>query len=340
MKAMLDIEKSVEEKRAVGPGGLGNDILTSTQPLLLKGLVSEWPLVKAGTRSMNAAIDYLGRFYENATVGAFFGAPHIEGRVFYNEDMSGFNYGRAMLKLDEFLRRIQEHAEGESPPALYVGSTTVDTCLPGFRAENDIDFGKTKPLASIWMGNRTRIAAHYDLPDNIACNVVGHRRFTLFPPEELANLYPGPIDFTPAGQTISLVDFHHPDFEKYPKFKAALNNAQVAELEPGDAIFIPSMWWHHVEALDSFNVLINYWWRQSPAYMGPPIDVLMHALLTIRDLPEAQREAWYGIFKHYVFEADEETVRHVPEHRRGVLAPMNERMARELRAHLLNNLNR
>lgn len=337
---MLEIDKSVEEVKRANPGRPGNEVLTSTQPLLLRDFVSDWPFVKAGIQSMDAAIDYLGRFYENATVGAFFGAPDVEGRVFYNEDMSGFNYERAMLKLDEFLGKIQEHAEDEDPPALYIGSTTVDTCLPGFRTDNDIDFGEIEPLASIWMGNRTRIAAHYDLPDNLACNVVGRRRFILFPPEELENLYAGPIDFTPAGQTISLVDFHQPDLEKYPKFNAALENAQVAELGPGDAIFIPSMWWHHVEALGSFNVLINYWWRQSPAYMGPPIDVLMHALLTIRDLPEAQRNAWYGIFKHYVFEADEETVQHIPEQRRGVLAPMNERVARELRAHILNNLNR
>jgi len=337
---MLDIDKKVKEVGGANAGEFPHDVLASTEPLVLKGLVANWPFVQSGKQSTDAAIEYLRRFYDNATIGAFFGEPDIDGRVFYNEDMTGFNYQPVMLKLDQFLEKIQQHASDEKAPALYVGSTTVDTCLPGFRAENDIDFGDLNPLASIWMGNRTRIAAHYDLPDNIACNVVGHRRFTVFPPEELENLYAGPIDFTPAGQTISLVDFHRPDFDKYPKFKNALKSAQVAELEPGDAIFIPSMWWHHVEALDTYNVLINYWWRQSPAYMGPPVDVLMHALLTIRDLPATQREAWHGIFKHYVFEADDETAGHIPEHRRGVLAPMNERMARELRAHLLNNLNR
>lgn len=337
---MLDIDKKVKEVGGAIAGRLPHDVLASTEPLVLKGLVANWPLVQSGKQSAAAAIEYLRQFYDNATIGVFFGEPEIAGRVFYNEDMTGFNYRPVMLKLDEFLDKVQLHASDEKAPALYVGSTTVDTCLPGFRAENDIDFGDLNPLASIWMGNRTRIAAHYDLPDNIACNVVGHRRFTVFPPEEIENLYAGPIDFTPAGQTISLVDFHNPDLVKFPKFKNALESAQVAELAPGDAIFIPSMWWHHVEALTSFNVLVNYWWRQSPAFMGPPVDVLMHALLTIRDLPAAQREAWHGIFKHYVFEADEETARHIPEHRRGVLAPMNERMARELRAYLLNNLNR
>jgi len=162
----------------------------------------------------------------------------------------------------------------------------------------------------------------------------------VFPPEELENLYAGPIDFTPAGQTISLVDFHHPDFDKYPKFKDALKSAQVADLEPGDAIFIPSMWWHHVEALDRLNVLINYWWRSSPAYLGMPMNALNHALLALRDLPVEQRNAWRELFQYYVFDADDKAYEHIPEQCRGVLAPIDEVTARRMRADLLNKLNR
>ena len=122
--------------------------------------------------------------------------------------------------------------------------------------------------------------------------------------------------------------------------RAALESAQTAELEPGDAIFIPSMWWHHIEALDSLNVLVNYWWRQSPSFMDSPINALMLAIMTVRDLPKAQRDAWYNLFRHYVFEADENTASHIPEAARRVLAPMDEEAARELRARLLQRLNR
>ena len=111
-------------------------------------------------------------------------------------------------------------------------------------------------------------------------------------------------------------------------------------MEPGDALFLPSMWWHHVEGLDSFNVLINYWWRRSPAFMHSPADVLTHAILAIRDLPAAQREAWREIFRHYVFDADETTAAHIPEHCRGMLAPLDNMVARRIRAELLNKLNR
>ena len=118
---------------------------------------------------------------------------------------------------------------------MYMASTMVDQWLPGFRKENDIDVPGADPLVSIWMGNRSRIGAHYDLPDNIACSVIGRRRFTLFPPDQISNLYPGPLDFSPGGQAISVVDFHNPDYQRFPKFRSALENAQLAELEPGDA---------------------------------------------------------------------------------------------------------
>jgi hypothetical protein len=337
---MLAIDNKVAEVAGASLDGLSDDILTSTTPLVLKNLVSEWPLVKAGMQSSDAAINYICGYYKNAAVGAFFGDADMGGRVFYNDDMSGFNYKLVMMSLDAILQKLQRHAEDEKPPGIYLGSTAVDTCLPGLRDDNDINFGGINPLVSIWIGNRTRVAAHYDFPENIACNVVGHRRFTLFPPQELENLYVGPLDFTPAGQSISLVDFQNPDYKKFPRFEKALQSAQLAELGPGDAIFIPSTWWHHVEALDSINVLINYWWRRSPAYMGLPLDALMHALLAIRDLPNEQRKVWQGIFEHYVFNVNEDTAGYIPEHRRGILSPITEQSARELRAQLLNRLNR
>ena len=266
--------------------------------------------------------------------------PSYRGRVFYNDALDGFNFETFRGRLDTVLDELLALAGEAEPETLYVGSTTVDTCLPGFRAENDLAVPGQDPLVSIWLGNRSRVAAHYDLPDNIACCVAGRRRFTLFPPDQVANLYPGPIDFTPAGQTVSMVDFHAPDFDRFPRFAAALEQAQVAELEPGDALVIPSLWWHHVEAGDGFNVLVNYWWRRSPAWMDPPANVLDYALLALRDLPAEQRAAWQELFRYYVFEFDEERVAHLPADRRGVLGPLDEMQARRLRARINQRLNR
>jgi hypothetical protein len=337
---MLNIANTVREVSGIDPRDLPDSILKATEPVVLRGLVASWPFVHAGRESDHAAVAYLRRFYQDATVGALLGAPEIGGRFFYNDDLSGFNFRPVRLKLDTLLDEIARHRSAPRPPAIYMGSTTLDTCLPGFRAENDLGMGERQPLVSVWIGNRTRIAAHHDLPDNLACVAVGHRRFTLFPPSELANLYIGPLDFTPAGQAISLVDFANPDYERFPRFVDARERAQVAELGPGDAIFIPSMWWHHIESLDSLNVLINYWWRQSPGFMDSPMSALMLAILTVRDLPPAQRAAWQNLFHHYVFAADASTADHIPADARRVLGPLDAEAARELRARLLQKLNR
>jgi len=340
MRAMAPAAKPVRELTGLRPADLGPAILASTEPLLLRGLVADWPAVAAARTSPQAAIAYLRRWYVDATVNAMLGAPEIDGRFFYNEALDGFNFQSMRVRLDAVLEELEKHLANPTPPAIYVGSTTIDGALPGFRNENDVDLGPRDPLASIWIGNRTRISAHYDLPDNLACIGAGRRRFTLFPPGQQRNLYVGPIDLTPAGQPISLVDFKHPDPERFPRFAQALEHAQVAEMGPGDAIFVPSMWWHHVEALDGFNVLVNYWWRQSPDWMDTPNNALMHALMTVRDLPPAQRAAWAELFRHYVFEADADTAAHIPPAARGLLAPFDDNASRMVRAQLLKRLNR
>jgi hypothetical protein len=331
---------TIRELKVTEGSGWHTELLGSAEPLVLRGLVADWPLVQAGARSNEAALTYLRGYYQNATVGAWFGPPQIRGRFFYNEDFSGFNFQASLVKLDAVLGELERHQHESEPPAVYVGSTTVDTCLPGLRAENDVAGLPADALASIWLGNRTRIAAHFDMPDNLACVAVGRRRFTLFPPGELPNLYVGPLEFTPAGQQISLVDFANPDFESHPRFAFAMRNARVAELVAGDALYIPGMWWHHVEALAACNVLINYWWQQTPAYMGAPVNALLHALLSLRALPPAQRAAWRGFFDHYVFAADEAAAAHIPARSQGVLGPIDEVRARSLRALLLKQLNR
>jgi hypothetical protein len=329
----------IRELRGIDRAALNDEMLTATEPVVLRGLVADWPAVRAGAAHQTADA-YLRRFYRDATVVAMLGRADIAGRFFYNEDLSAFNFQSLRARIDQVLDELAAQRDNPQPPAIYVGSTTVEVALPGFREENPIDLGPRDALMSVWFGNRTRIAAHYDLPDNLACVTAGRRRFTLFPPDQLANLYVGPLDFTPAGQSISLVDITQPDLERFPRFAEAWRHAQVAELGPGDAIFIPSMWWHHVEALDSFNMLINYWWRQSPNFMDTPTNALMLSLMSIRDLPPEQRKAWKDLFLHYVFDADENTAAHIVPQARRVLGPFNDDAARTLRAQLLKKINR
>jgi len=114
----------------------------------------------------------------------------------------------------------------------------------------------------------------------------------------------------------------------------------VVEVEAGDAVFIPSMWWHHIEALSPFNTLVNYWWSTSPKYIPTPMYALYHALWALRDRPEREKRAWQEVFDYYVFGPSGRAAAHLPDGARGALGPIDETKARQLRAMLINTLNR
>ena len=74
-----------------------------------------------------------------------------------------------------------------------------------------------------------------------------------------------------------------------------------------------------------FNVLVNYWWRDTPRWLGQPQDALNHAMLAIRDLPDDEKQHWRELFDYYVFGNPDEVVAHIPEGARSVLAPHDRR---------------
>ena len=325
---------------------ISKDVIDSAKPVVFKQLVGGWPMVQAGQVSDRASVDYLKSFYNgNPTVVCKIPAEN-KGRMFYSEDCTKLNYESFKGRIDETLDAILDGANRIDRPAYYIASNIIATHLPGFNDKNHLVIPRDKHVdamderVSIWIGGATTATCHFDALDNIACCVAGKRRFTLFPPDQISNLYPGPLEPTPGGQVISLVDFKNPDFQKFPRFSDALLTAQVIDLEPGDALYIPSMWWHHVESLEPYNVLVNYWWEDAPAFLTSGMNALHMAMLGIRDKSEHEREAWRHVFNHYIFDGAEKSNSFIPVEARGFLHTLDRLGVRKLRALLINKLNR
>lgn len=229
------------------------------------------------------------------------------------------NFGQGTSRLDPFFDRLLRDRDNPRPFAIALQSLPVGDLLPGFERENATPLLDASVVPRMWMGNAARVATHYDLMENIGCVVAGRRRFTLFPPDQIANLYVGPLELTPAGTPVSLVDPAHPDLARFPRFAGAAAAAQSAELGPGDAIYIPFHWWHAVDSLAPVNLFVNYWWNAAPADAGNPYDALMYGMMTLRALPEEQRRVWRTMFDHYVFGVNGDPAAHLPEDVRGVL---------------------
>jgi hypothetical protein len=327
---------AIREWRDVSLCEFNAEVVRLNEPAVLRGLVNHWPATAAARESPEAIRAYLSRLDRGARVRTFVGDAAMGGRFFYSPDFDAFNFGVAEAPFSQLLSVLADERDGRH---IYMGSTHTSEILPGFERENPLDLVEGKPTGPrIWIGNSSRIAPHFDESDNIACVVSGTRRFTLFPPDQVGNLYPGPVDTTVAGQPTSLVDLANPDLERFPKFSEALEHAQTAELEPGDAIYIPALWWHGVESTGPFNVLVNYWWQDTPPDAGSPMNALGAALLSIGLLPESKRLAWRAIFDHYVFSGREEAVEHIPEHARGILGESTAELRRAMREHLIGEL--
>jgi hypothetical protein len=309
------------------------EIRPSREPVVMRSLVRDWPAVAAALDGDEAIVDYLVRCEPTRPVQAIAARPEERGRFFYDSDITGFNFVSGRGQMEQFLRDLLQVADDPRPPAMAMQSEVIPDLLPAFAEANVLPL-LTGVTPRIWIGNRIRVSPHYDLMENVGCVVAGRRRFTLFPPEQVVNLYPGPFELTPAGTPVSMVDMQAPDLERFPRYATAWATAQRAELSPGDAIYIPYMWWHGVDSLQPVSILVNYWWNDVPKDISKPYDAMLHNILTFRHLPPEQRAVWRTMLDYYIFESNGDPAAHLPEYARGMMgAPTPELFAR-LRATL------
>src|SRR5882672_9702002 len=264
----------------------------ASKPLVLRGLFEHWPSLAAGRSSPSALNDYL-KSMDRGIPGPVMEAPaSTQGRFGYSADLREFTFSKRQRGISETLDRIERQADRPSAPIIAIQMLPLATHLPDFVQQNPMPLlPQIAPL--LWLGGRVRTQIHHDRDHNLACVIAGRRRFVLFPPEQVVNLYIGPIDNPPP---LSIVDLEAPDFSRFPRFAKAMETAQAAELGPGDALFMPRHWWHHVTSHDPYNAMVNYWWGTQAQGLGNPYDCLLTALLAIKDLPSQERIYWQAMF--------------------------------------------
>ena len=309
-----------------------DEIVRSERPLVIRGLVKHWPLVAAAQESNQAFASRLAALDNQSPVDALLMPPEAEGVVGYRSDAEAFNFSHHRVSVTQALQRLLQFAEQQHAPGIALQSAPIESCLPGLLDDHALPLLGAAIKPRLWIGNQVTTPAHFDEYHNIACVVCGARRFTLFAPEQVRNLYIGPLDFAPTGAAISMARLDRPDDPRFPRLKQALEHAQVAELMPGDAIYIPPMWWHHVASLGKLNALVNYWWKREQSSGLVPntrLGGLLHCILLFKSLPPAERAAWRELLDYYVF-GDEDPAEHIPPSRRGWLGELDAEQSTKL----------
>jgi hypothetical protein len=317
-----------------------HQVVQACRPVVIRGLVADWPVVKAARGSPRALKDYLAAFDAGGSVEVFIGDPAIRGKYYYNPGLQGFNFERRMTKLMEAVDCILEAVDHPSARSAYVGSVPTGDCLPGFAADNPMPLARPSGAGPrIWLGTPANISSHYDTFDNLACVIAGRRRFTLYAPDLIDRLYVGPLDNTMSGPPVSLAASAPVGSDKqFPLFEEIRDQALKAELEPGDALYLPKLWWHQVESISPFNGLVNYWWDAFSVGPDAPYTALLLSMITMAERPAAERRAWQAFFDHYVFRTKGHPLAHLPPERHGLLGPLKPDNYSKIRARILHML--
>jgi hypothetical protein len=121
-----------------------------------------------------------------------------------------------------------------------------DVSLP----EGLLQTERLKDATALWLGPAGTVTPlHHDTSNILFCQLVGRKRYKMISPWEI-----GVLDGARA--MYAAVDPEKPDLERFPWWPDVTVKEEV--LAPGDALFIPVGWWHHVRALDvSLSVAMN-----------------------------------------------------------------------------------
>jgi hypothetical protein len=124
----------------------------------------------------------------------------------------------------------------------------------------------------------------------------------------------------------------------FPLFEAIRDQALTADLEAGDALYLPKLWWHQVESTSALNGLVNYWWDAFSSGPDTPYTSLLLAMITIAERPPAERQAWQAFFDHYVFRSNGHPLAHLPPEQHGLLGPLKPDNYSKIRARIMRLL--
>lgn len=337
MTLLFEDLAKIDEIKSDSFSNFFNQARQGYKPLVLKQGVAHWPVVQAANESESGAYTYLKNKAGKHPVDLFSLDKSNVGKMSYREGLEGLTYQTSKQHFSDALKQIFDASLNQDID-LYCGSVDAQAALSDFSSDNSLDGLDPRIKPRIWLGTDVQVAAHYDTSDNLACVVAGKRRFILFPPDQISNLYIGPIDFTLAGRPASLVDFDAVDYEKFPRFREALKHAVVAELNPGDVLYIPNLWWHQVASLGGFNGLVNYWWADPLHGGGSAYNALIHGLMSVSALPPEQRQAWRAFYDHYIFKVNGDPAAHIPVERRGVLGRMTPDLYAKIRQFLQKSM--
>ena len=283
-----------------------------TAPLVITGALEHWPLAselrKAG--SPTAQIAVLERLIGRRKLHYTTIAPEQHGHLGYTADGKGTNFtftSGGKVPFSQFGAALRVTLAGPQGGAVYMQSAPLGGFPELLPHVPDLPYlaGGAEGYRQLWIGSGGHVVnLHFDPTHNLIAMLTGQKRVTLVPPDNMGSMYPAPLDCRLGDAIGSQVTLLAPDFERHPRAPAELAKAQVATLEAGDVLYIPPMWWHHVESF-GLNVMLNKWVLPVSAARFTDITLnVVRGILVFDHIPAIVRLRYRDFYHATLFASD------------------------------------
>jgi hypothetical protein len=271
----LDSSRRVPIVEGVCPKDFRSRIVALGEPLVLRGVIRDWPAITAwtpeGLEKRLGSIELRFKHsrthqhpnFHAASKAEIFAVKPLLFRDFVHSVQDGPSAERANLLFmgdEQFVWR-RRNRQIETNPALLplLEDITLPECIP------------EQELYTVWAwfsGKGVRTWLHYDDNGchNVNAQVSGSKRALLFPPTDLEHIPLFEPSQNPA-YNYSPLDIEAPTAEQAVALAKA--HPWTAELEAGDVLFIPAHWLHTFEHLGTFNANLNFWWKTEQPLNDP-----------------------------------------------------------------------
>jgi len=239
------------------------------KPVLIENLTQDWPAYKKWT------LDYIQERSGDQIVPLYDNEPAKDKESVYapKKEMKLYDYIE-ILKTEPTDLRIFFYEILKKMPELLKDFNYPDIGLKFFKKLPALFFG----------GGESKVFMHYDidLPDSMHFHFDGHKSVTLFSPEQTKYLYRVPYSI----HNLESIDMDNPDFEKYPALQYA--EGIQADMKHGDALYMPSGYWHYIKYLDGgFSMTLRALPRSPKRFLN-----MLSNVVVMRNFDNFTRKYW------------------------------------------------
>jgi hypothetical protein len=249
------------------------DYVNPGRPVVLTGLLDDWPARERWS------VEYL-----TATLGSTRVLVAVSERDAFQPDPE-HGFDETFHEEMTFAEYVGHLTNPTPNRRYYLNQQHFVKTFPDIASDVHVpDYIDRRKLHSVffWFGSQgIKSPLHYDWKHNLLAQVHGAKKLVLYDPKHLARLYP--YSRRTAIPHLSEVDVDNPDLKRFPRFADAEPVEDV--LEAGEMLFLPSLWWHRISAVD-LNIAVNFWW-------DPPLRTALRwprlRVLTWSDLRQSVR---------------------------------------------------